>query len=223
MKKTFRFYVILLLFACLMVPNTVFAKDANVKDLEIGDSEISVSVHCKWRVYVWDRHLSGAVDGVVWSSSDDSIAVVDQQGWVTGKATGEAVVTGTYEGNTFTCNVKVTQNRMRFAKYSKKASKYKKGQMIFKFSEASIDKDGTLTLKGDFINTYGRKVKYAKKVKFSLYYYGKRFKKQTVSKISLNVKAKKSKGVTLKFKNIDQKVDLNMGNLTIMYSGGKVK
>lgn len=223
MRRRSVFFMFFILAAYFTVPFDVSSQSVNGRDLAMWDSEISVSVHCKARVLIWDSDLSGAVEGVTWSSADESIAVVDAEGFVTGKRVGKTVVTGIYEGASFTCDVAVTPNRVRYKKYSKKPSKYKKNEMIFRFSEASIDADGTLTLKGDFINTYGRKIKYAKNVKFSLYHYGKRFKKQKIGKISLNVKAGKSKEITLKFKNIDPKIDLNMGNLSIYYSGGKIK
>ena len=48
---------------------------------------------------------------VKWKSSNKAVAKVSKKGKITAKSKGSAVITATYEGQTYTCNVRVKLNR----------------------------------------------------------------------------------------------------------------
>ena len=53
-----------------------------------------------------DKASSGNAE-FIWSSQDEQYVTVDQNGLVTGRMPGECVITGTVDGKTVTCNVKI--------------------------------------------------------------------------------------------------------------------
>ncbi len=55
----------------------------------------------------FNLYVDGAPDTVSWRSSNPRIASVDQNGLVTGRMPGECIITGTVDGKTVTCNVKI--------------------------------------------------------------------------------------------------------------------
>ena len=55
----------------------------------------------------FNLYVDGAPATVSWRSSNPRIASVDQNGLVTGRMPGECVITGTVNGKTVTCNVKI--------------------------------------------------------------------------------------------------------------------
>lgn len=55
----------------------------------------------------FNLYVDGAPDTISWRSSNPRIASVDQNGVVTGRMPGECVITGTVDGKTVTCSVKI--------------------------------------------------------------------------------------------------------------------
>lgn len=78
---------------------------------QLNISERHISVMKK------DKHkltLSGITEGVKWSTSDKSIATVSAKGVVKAKKTGSVVITATYEGKEYICDVDVVDVGLNF-------------------------------------------------------------------------------------------------------------
>lgn len=68
----------------------------------------------------------GKVMTTEWRSADESLAKVDENGKVTGIATGTVNIIGTYEGKTYTCAITVKSPKISATKATIKTNKTKK-------------------------------------------------------------------------------------------------
>ena len=73
----------------------------------LGDSFTIDRSNMSLRVGASDKITSFPAEGVTWSSSDATVASVDQSGNVTGNKVGDAVITAEFNGSTKTCAVRV--------------------------------------------------------------------------------------------------------------------
>lgn len=76
--------------------------DISVASVEMDKTEENVHIgqQCQLK-------LNGASGNILWSSSNDEIATVNQDGLVTGMRAGEATITAAFMDNTYTCQVSV--------------------------------------------------------------------------------------------------------------------
>lgn len=70
--------------------------------LELNKHRINILKKKKFQL-----SLSGITDGIKWTSSDKSVATVSKTGLVKGKSYGRAIITATYNGNKYECEVEV--------------------------------------------------------------------------------------------------------------------
>ena len=81
-------------------------------DMRIGVEELTLAVGDGYYLYTEFMPYNSAQESVTWSSSDDSVAEVDDNGYVTAKKAGSAVVTATSEnGLTASCKVTVAEEK----------------------------------------------------------------------------------------------------------------
>ena len=83
-----------------------------VEKVNIDEEEISLDVQEQMSLHV-------DVEGVAWSSSDISIATVDQNGFVTGIRDGETTIVAEKNGSEDSCIVKVSAERFEISKNAK--------------------------------------------------------------------------------------------------------
>ena len=81
-------------------------------EMHIGVEELTLAVGDGYYLYAEFMPYNSAQESVTWSSSDDSVAEVDDNGHVTAKKAGSAVVTATSEnGLTASCKVTVAEEK----------------------------------------------------------------------------------------------------------------
>ena len=80
-----------------------FSKDN--KTLSVGSNE-SLKVDVKHNDEVWDNPL------IIWSSDNTSVAVVDQNGWITAKSVGTAHITASIESLSAQCTITVIEQQV---------------------------------------------------------------------------------------------------------------
>lgn len=137
-------------------------------------------------------------DIVTWTSSDESVATINNDGVVTATGEGEAVISATIKDETETTKVKVLAN-----KQSKK-ERLCFNKRVMKTENWYYDKNGVLTCKAQYKNTSKKAVKlkvrlraniYDKcKLIYNKYYSGKRY-------TTWKLKPHATKTVTLKLKS----------------------
>ena len=94
----------LLIILLFLFPLMLFAQEEKVEETEIN-KDIFLKINKSIRL---DLPKDTVKTGVIWSSSNEQIATVDEDGVVVGKAAGEVVVTAnTSEGYEIEYNVKV--------------------------------------------------------------------------------------------------------------------
>ena len=85
-----------------------YSTSGSVEDSCIIHSIAMSCVSLRMEQYdTFNLYVDGAPAAVSWRSSNPRIASVDQNGLVTGRMPGECVITGTVNGKTVTCNVKI--------------------------------------------------------------------------------------------------------------------
>ena len=137
-------------------------------------------------------------DIVTWTSSDESVATINNDGVVTATGEGEAVISATIKDQTETTKVKVLANKQS----RKKRLCFNK--RVMKTENWYYDKNGVLTCKAQYKNTSKKAVKlkvrlraniYDKcKLIYNKYYSGKRY-------TTWKLKPHATKTVTLKLKS----------------------
>lgn len=86
----------------------VYSTSGSVEDVCVVHSIAMNCKNLKMEQYdTFNLYVDGAPDTVSWRTSNPRIATVDQNGVVTGRMPGECVITGTVDGKTVTCNVKI--------------------------------------------------------------------------------------------------------------------
>lgn len=152
--------------------------------------------------------------GVTWSSSNGSVATVNN-GTITGKKPGKATISAkTASGYTMTCSVTVKKNEYSVKKLSVKKVTYgKSGIDIYK---VSYDKKGNLILKTRVLNNSNYKLKELRNVKIKIKdNNGKTIATYSAKKIKkVNLKAGKAKAYTFKIKK--SKVKNKKANLPLI-------
>lgn len=88
---------------------TVFKPEISVESISLDYTEIEIYVDGNFQLTATILPENATNRNIVWSSSDESVAVSDQDGNITGKAIGQATITATSEdgGRTATCQVSV--------------------------------------------------------------------------------------------------------------------
>lgn len=166
--------------------------------------------------------VNNAGGAVTWSSSNNSIATVNN-GNITGKKAGSATITArTASGYTMTCKVNVVKNV--YKKSKAKVSQVRIGNSAFDFYNISYDKKGNLVIKARLLNNTGRKILALKNVKIKVKdnngkiigtYSAKNIKK-------VNLKTGKAKAYTFKIKKSKLKnKKANLPMITDIVSSGK--
>lgn len=166
--------------------------------------------------------VNNAGGAVTWSSSNNSIATVNN-GNITGKKAGSATITArTASGYTMTCKVNVVKNV--YKKSKAKVSQVRIGNSAFDFYNISYDKKGNLVIKARLLNNTGRKILALKNVKIKVKdnngkiigtYSAKNIKK-------VNLKSGKAKAYTFKIKKSKLKnKKANLPMITDIVSSGK--
>ena len=107
MKNIIKIFSMLLLAAAAFVgckenidenPIKIHLNKGLISNLPVGSTQTLVAT----------LEPKDAVATVVWSSSDENVAVVNEDGEVTGVAPGEAIITAAVDKETATCKVVVT-------------------------------------------------------------------------------------------------------------------
>lgn len=137
-------------------------------------------------------------DIVTWTSSNESVATVNNNGVLIAKGEGEAVISATIKDKTKTTNVKVLAN-----KQSKK-ERLCFNKRVMTTENWYYDKNGVLTCKKQYKNTSKKAVKLKVRLRaniyddtkliYNKYYSGKRY-------TTWKLKPHATKTVTLKFKS----------------------
>ena len=137
-------------------------------------------------------------DIVTWTSSDESVATINNDGVVIATGEGEAIISATIKDKTETTKVKVLAN-----KQSKK-ERLCSNKRVMKTENWYYDKNGVLTCKAQYKNTSKKAVKLKVRLRAKIYdncepiyykyYSGKRF-------TTWKLKPHATKTVTLKFKS----------------------
>lgn len=86
----------------------VFVKAITVKEIILSESEISISQGAKIQLTATAKPENADDKTIIWSSSDNSIVTVNEEGEVTAVKEGTAVVTAQCGNATADCNVTVT-------------------------------------------------------------------------------------------------------------------
>ncbi|MGN0375282.1 MAG: Ig-like domain-containing protein [Butyrivibrio sp.] len=85
-----------------------YSTSGSVEDVCVVHSIAMSCTSLKMEQYdSFNLYVDGAPSAVSWRSSNPRIASVDRNGVVTGRMPGECVITGTVNGKTVTCNVKI--------------------------------------------------------------------------------------------------------------------
>ena len=137
-------------------------------------------------------------DIVTWTSSDESVATINNDGVVTATGEGEAVISATIKDETETIKVKVLANKQS----EKKRLCFNK--RVMKTENWYYDKNGVLTCKAQYKNTSKKAVKLKVRLNvyisnkckpiYDKYYSGKRY-------TTWKLKPHATKTVTLKLKS----------------------
>lgn len=144
--------------------------------------------------------VNNAGDAVTWSSSNKSIATVNN-GNITGKKAGTTTITArTASGYTMTCKVKVVKNV--YKKSKAKVSQVTVGNSAFDFYNISYDKKGNLIIKARLLNNTGKRILSLKNIKFKIKDNNGKvigtYSAKNIKKVNLNTG--KTKGYTFKIK-----------------------
>lgn len=129
MKNIVRALSVMLLAACAVVackepveetPIIVHLNKGLISNLPVGNTQTLVAT----------LDPADAVATVVWSSSDEAVAVVNESGEVTGVAPGEAVITAAVDNEAATCKVVVTAVKPTKIDLNPATAKVEKGSTL---------------------------------------------------------------------------------------------
>ncbi len=166
--------------------------------------------------------VNNAGGAVTWSSSNNSVATVNN-GNIAGKKAGSATITArTASGYTMTCQVKVVKNV--YKKSKAKVSQVRIGNSAFDFYNISYDKKGNLVIKARLLNNTGRRILSLKNVKVKVKDNNGKvigtYSAKNIKKVNLN--SGKAKGYTFKIKKSKLKnKKANLPMITDIVTSGK--
>ena len=108
----FTFLFLLLIFCCCSKNDDSI--DTSTISVEIGVAKVNLAINesQKLDAKVYYSGLQAFGQKIDWSSSNSSVATVDQAGFVTGKAAGSATIYAKYKGKSASCSVSVSQLAM---------------------------------------------------------------------------------------------------------------
>ncbi len=108
----FTFLFLLLIFCCCSKNDDSI--DTSTISVEIGVAKVNLAINesQKLDAKVYNSGLQAFGPQIDWSSSNSSVATVDQAGFVTGKAAGSATIYAKYKGKSASCSVSVSQLAM---------------------------------------------------------------------------------------------------------------
>ncbi|MDE6567136.1 MAG: Ig-like domain-containing protein [Lachnospiraceae bacterium] len=166
--------------------------------------------------------VNNAGGAVTWSSSNNSIATVNN-GNITGKKAGTTTITArTASGYTMTCKVKVVKNVYKRSKA--KVSQVTVGNSAFDFYNISYDKKGNLVIKTRLLNNTGKRILSLRNIKIKIKdNNGKVIGTYSAKKIKkVNLNSGKAKAYTFKIKKSKlKKKKANLPMITDIVTSGK--
>lgn len=96
----------------------VVNKIIHVTSLSLNTTSLNLSLDDTYQLTATVSPSTATVKDVTWSSSDSSIASVDDNGMVKANGLGEAVITATCDGKSTTCKVTVSDKTVQFSDIS---------------------------------------------------------------------------------------------------------
>ncbi|MBE5962643.1 MAG: hypothetical protein E7256_14905 [Lachnospiraceae bacterium] len=161
MKKKLRILMLAFVLACVsQAPKTAFASSASASSVYLNETSIKLQRGNTLKLTLTDSSISqdmfywNGYGNITWSSSNESIATVDQWGYVTIVGTGFVKITANYEGKNYTCRInavesayKVSPTTLTMNTYETKTIKMKHTDNVtwYDVYAYQLESDGTKT------------------------------------------------------------------------------